>query len=52
MVEYNFNGKVAFITGGAQGQGRQHALRYAQNGANVVNTDILAEELAETVELV
>ena len=29
MVEYDFNGKVAFLTGGARGQGRSHALRYA-----------------------
>ncbi|MEU7816590.1 mycofactocin-coupled SDR family oxidoreductase [Pseudonocardia sp. NPDC049154] len=35
-------GKVAFITGAGQGQGRAHAVRLAEEGADVVVTDICA----------
>ncbi|MBM7808753.1 SDR family mycofactocin-dependent oxidoreductase [Geodermatophilus bullaregiensis] len=55
-------GKVAFITGAARGQGRSHAVRLAQEGADIVAVDICRdidtvtpyyplateEELAET----
>jgi len=55
-------GKVAFITGAARGQGRSHAIRLAQGGADVIAVDICAqigsvaypmstpEDLAETVK--
>jgi SDR family mycofactocin-dependent oxidoreductase len=33
-------GKVAFITGAARGQGRSHALRLAEEGADVIAVDI------------
>jgi SDR family mycofactocin-dependent oxidoreductase len=33
-------GKVAFITGAARGQGRSHAVRFAEEGASVVALDI------------
>lgn len=33
-------GKVAFITGAARGQGRAHAVRMAQEGADIVAVDI------------
>ena len=61
MVEYGFTGKVALVTGAARGQGRSHALRYAEHGADVVATDVCEttegsryeladdEDLAETV---
>jgi (+)-trans-carveol dehydrogenase len=57
-------GKVAFITGAARGQGRSHAQRLAEDGADIVAVDICADtetvpyplgtaaELAETKELV
>jgi (+)-trans-carveol dehydrogenase len=35
-------GKVAFITGAARGQGRSHALRLAQEGADVIAVDLCA----------
>jgi len=47
-------GKVAIITGAAQGMGEQHAIRFVQEGAKVVVTDIqdaagqaLADRLGE-----
>jgi SDR family mycofactocin-dependent oxidoreductase len=57
-------GKVAFITGAARGQGRSHAVRLAREGADIIAVDIdrpvatslaptaTAEDLAETVRLV
>jgi (+)-trans-carveol dehydrogenase len=35
------DGKVAFITGAARGQGRSHALRMAQEGADIIAVDIV-----------
>lgn len=52
MVEYQFDDKVAFVTGAARGQGRLHAVKYAENGADVVVTDIDEDALEETVDLV
>ena len=34
-------GKVAFITGAARGQGRSHAVRLAQEGADIIAVDLL-----------
>ncbi|MGZ4583447.1 MAG: mycofactocin-coupled SDR family oxidoreductase [Mycobacterium sp.] len=58
-------GRVAFITGAARGQGRAHAARLAREGADIIALDICApasatvtyppatpEDLAETVRLV
>jgi SDR family mycofactocin-dependent oxidoreductase len=57
-------GKVAFITGAARGQGRSHAIRLAQEGADIIAVDVCEdvdtvpyhgatqEDLAETVEAV
>ncbi len=59
-----FDGKVAFVTGIARGQGRSHALRLAEEGAQIIGVDICAkvdsvayamatpDDLAETVKLV
>jgi SDR family mycofactocin-dependent oxidoreductase len=59
-----FDGKVAFITGAARGQGRNHAVRFAREGADIIAVDICAqiptveypmatpEDLKETVNLV
>lgn len=35
------DGKVAFITGGARGQGRSHAMTLARAGAHIVMMDNL-----------
>jgi len=58
-------GKVAFITGAARGQGRSHAIRLAEEGADIIAVDIAGpvpsvsayplateEDLAETVRQV
>src|ERR1700726_4325964 len=57
-------GKVAFITGAARGQGRAHAVRLAQEGADIIAIDICKQiasvqiplstpqDLAETADLV
>jgi SDR family mycofactocin-dependent oxidoreductase len=57
-------GKVAFITGAARGQGRSHAVRLAREGADILAVDICADiasidypnatraELEETAALV
>ncbi len=37
------DGKVAFITGAARGQGRSHAIRLAQEGADIIGIDILEQ---------
>jgi SDR family mycofactocin-dependent oxidoreductase len=55
-------GKVAFVTGAGRGQGRSHAVRLAQEGADIIAVDICediatnpyplssAEDLAQTVK--
>jgi SDR family mycofactocin-dependent oxidoreductase len=59
------DGRVAFITGAARGQGRAHAIRLATEGADIIAIDVCgpisetityplatSEELAETVAAV
>ena len=36
------DGKVAWVTGAARGQGRSHAVRLAEEGADIVAVDICA----------
>jgi SDR family mycofactocin-dependent oxidoreductase len=36
-------GKVAYVTGAARGQGRSHAVRMAQAGADIVAVDVCAQ---------
>ena len=57
-------GKVAFVTGAARGQGRSHAIRLAQEGADIIALDVCRQiasvpypmadqaDLAETVAAV
>ena len=65
QVSGRLAGKVAFITGAARGQGRAHAVRMANEGADIIAVDIAGklppcvpydsatpDDLAETVELV
>ena len=37
------DGKVAFVTGGARGQGRSHSVLFAEEGADIVILDIAAD---------
>lgn len=58
------DGKVALITGAARGQGRSHAIRLAEEGADIIAIDVCEQiascpypgatddDLAETVRLV
>ena len=58
------DGKVVFVTGAARGMGRSHAVRLAQEGADIIGMDICgrspawqapvasADDLAETVAAV
>jgi SDR family mycofactocin-dependent oxidoreductase len=64
VASNRFQGKVAFITGAARGQGRAHARRLASEGADIIAVDICAsaettgypgpteDDLAETVRIV
>lgn len=59
-----FDGQVAFVTGAARGQGRSHAIAFAERGADIVISDrchdhpevayplATEQDLAETVRLV
>jgi SDR family mycofactocin-dependent oxidoreductase len=59
-----FDGKVVLITGGARGQGRSHALKFAGEGADIAFCDIASQietvpygmakegDLADTVKMV
>jgi len=63
-MSLQFEGKVAFITGAARGQGRSHAVRFAEEGADIIAFDLCEqmptvpypmsspEDLDETVNLV
>ena len=42
-------GKVAFVTGAARGQGRSHAIRLAEEGADIIAVDLCAQP--ETVSV-
>lgn len=39
----SLTGKVAFITGAARGQGRSHAIRLAQEGADIIAVDLCGD---------
>ncbi len=46
------DGKVAVVTGAAQGIGQEIAARLAQNGANLVIADLDVDRCNQTVDLV
>lgn len=46
----SLSGKTAIVTGAAQGIGRSIALRLAQDGANIVLTDVKTDKLAAVVK--
>ncbi len=48
----NFTGKVAFVTGAANGIGRATALAFAREGASVTVADVAGEANRETAEMI
>jgi SDR family mycofactocin-dependent oxidoreductase len=65
MMSGRVEGKVAFVTGAARGQGRSHALRLAREGADIIAIDVCSpissnsvippstpDDLVETADLV
>jgi NAD(P)-dependent dehydrogenase (short-subunit alcohol dehydrogenase family) len=48
----SFAGKVAFVTGAANGIGRAAALAFAREGANVVASDISEQDNQETARMI
>jgi SDR family mycofactocin-dependent oxidoreductase len=48
-AEGTLQGRVAFITGAARGQGRSHAVRLARAGADIIALDVCAP-ISETVD--
>jgi SDR family mycofactocin-dependent oxidoreductase len=64
LMSGRVEGKVAFVSGAARGQGRSHAVRLAQEGADIIAIDICGpidnlayphstpEDLAATADLV
>jgi (+)-trans-carveol dehydrogenase len=63
-VSGRVEGRVAFVTGAGRGQGRSHAIRLAEEGADIIAVDVLEDyptvpygmstpdDLAETVKQV
>ncbi len=49
---YGLTGKTALVTGAGSGIGRASALRFAEEGANVVVADIVGDGGRETVDIV
>lgn len=48
----NFAGKVAFVTGAANGIGRAAALAFAREGVSVVVADVSEQSNQETARLI
>ncbi len=47
----NFNGKVAVVTGGGTGMGRELCRQLSQEGCHVAMCDVSADNMAETKSL-
>ncbi|HRK02187.1 MAG TPA: SDR family oxidoreductase [Oligoflexia bacterium] len=51
-INYQFDGKVALVTGAASGIGRATAIAFAKSGANVVVADVLEKGGTETASMI
>ena len=47
----SFNGRLAVVTGGGSGMGRQLVIQLAADGCSVATCDVNADSLAETQQL-
>ena len=48
----DFKDKIAVVTGGGTGMGRELVLQLAEEGCHVAMCDVIAENMEETFELV
>ena len=47
----DFQGKIAIVTGGGTGMGRELAKQLASEGCNLAICDVIVENMAETKEM-